>query len=170
MAKGKVTREQKKLLKTIKKNPQDAAPLVELGWIYFDQKQFNEARQQFTRAAELSAPSAAVADAAYGLGLLDLEGGRHEDARDRLRSLLKDHPDFSKRPEAHFALARANDLLWRDMAWESDRERAASEYLQRAIDHYEQAIERRSAQQDAASLLLGKLYSDIERPDEAFTA
>ncbi len=73
MAKVKVTREQKKLLKAIKKNPHDPAPLCELGWMYFEQHHYSEAKSYFSQAIELQNHSPAVADATYGLALIEME-------------------------------------------------------------------------------------------------
>ncbi len=169
MVKVKVTREQKKLLKAIKKNPHDSASHARLGWSYFEQRKHNEASQYFTQAIELRSDPDAVADAMYGLALLDFENGKYEQAKDGLRSLIREYPNFSKRPEVHFSLAQANDLLWRQTEWKNETEREHSEYLQRAIDHYEQALERRSAQHHTANFLLGKLFYDAHRSEDAFS-
>ncbi len=166
---AKVTRDQKKLLKAIRKNPQDPAPLVELGWMYAEQNNVNEARQYFTQAIALPVKNSAAADAAYGLALFDLQKGQYQQARDALREIIRDYPNFEKRPEVHFALGQANDHLWRNSQWPSQKEKMQSEFLQRAIDHYEQAIERRSEQYDTASFLLGKLQYDLERYDDALS-
>ncbi len=167
MAKAKVTREQKKLLKTIKKNPHDARPLAELGWSYFDQKNPNEARKYFHKAVELQSDPTATADALYGLALLDVNEHKYERAREGLRNILKDSPNFPKRPDIHFTLAHVCEALWKNTEWKNEKAKHASELLQRAIDHYEQAIERRSQHQFTANFLLGKLYYDLNRPQDA---
>lgn len=169
MAKVKVTRDQKKLLKAMKKNPHDSIPHARLGWIHFDQHHYNEAKQHFARAVELHSDSSATADANYGLALIDMESGRYDRARETLRTILRDQPDFRKRPEVHFAMGRVNESLWRNTEWKNEKERASSEFLQRAADHYEQALERRSEQQDMASFFLGKLYYDTDRPEKALS-
>ncbi len=167
MAKVKVTREQKKLLKAIRKNPHDPTPLTELGWIYFEQRNYDEARQYFSHAVKTQRQTPAAADAVYGLALIDMENKQYGQAREALRSLIREFPDFQKRPEVHFTLAKTNDILWRTTEWNTEQEQRDSEYLQRAIDHYEQAVERRSERHETASVLLGKLFYDIQRYDDA---
>ena len=163
----KGSREQKKLLKAIKKNPHDSKPLVLLGWILFDQKDFSEAKQYFSQAVELHSDPLAAADATYGLALLDLKDGKFEQVRDALREMIREHPDFEKRASVHFALGRANEQLWRNAQWKNEKEKEGSELLQRAVDHYEQALERRAEEQDEASFFLGKLYYDMHRHEES---
>ncbi|PID57347.1 signal recognition particle-docking protein FtsY [candidate division KSB3 bacterium] len=167
MARIKVTREQKKLLKTIRKNAQDPEPLARLAWTFFDQQQYDEAQHYFQQAIDLKSPASSTADALYGMALLDLQRKHYEYARDDLRRIIRDFPDFQKRPEVHFALGQANDQLWRTREWTDEKEKFGSEFLQRAIDHYEQAIERRSTQQDAAGLMIGKLLYEIGEQDRA---
>ena len=135
--------------------------------MYFDQHNYNEAKQYFTQAVELQVNSPATADATYGLALLNMQKGQYESVREVLRSIIRDYPNFQKRPELHFMLAQANDFLWRKTEWPGDKEKNDSEYLQRALDHYEQAIERRSKHQEIAGLSLGKLYYEMERIEEA---
>ena len=106
---AKVTREQKKLLKAIKKNPHDPAPLVELGWMHVENHQYNEAKQRFMQAAELQASPQIQADATYGLALIDQHAGHLEEAKERLLDIFRICSDFQKRPEVHFALARTNE-------------------------------------------------------------
>ena len=167
MARVKVTREQKKLLKTIKKNAQDPTPLTELGWSFFDQKNYDDARQYFQQAIDLQSPAPATADALYGMALLNVQQKQYQQARDRLRNIIRDFPNFQKRPEVHFALGQANDYLWRTTDWSSEEEKLSSEFLQRAIDHYEQAVERRSEQQEVAGYLLGKLLYELGQSERA---
>ena len=138
MAKG--TKEQKKLLKAIKKNPNNPDPLIQLGWIHFEAHQYNEARQRFTQARELQADSQTTADATYGLALIEQHAGHYEQAKEMLRGIIRECSDFRKRPEVHFALGRVNDELWRKTEWKNEQDKENSEPLQRAIDHYEQAI------------------------------
>jgi fused signal recognition particle receptor len=164
---AKATKGQKKLLKAIKKQPQNPAPLVQLGWLHFDAHEYNEAKQRFTQALDISADSPVMADAAYGLACVEYATGRYEPAKERLQTVIRDYPDFQKRPEAHFVLAQANEALWRDADWPNETDRLQSELLQRALDHYEQAIERRAPQHLQASLLLGTLYYDLHRYDDA---
>ena len=167
MARVKVTREQKKLLKAIKKNAHDPAPSTELGWSFFEQKNYHEARQYFQQAIDLQSPVPATADALYGMALLDLQQKQYEQARDRLRNILREFPNFQKRPEVHFTLGQANEHLWRSNEWSNAEEKFSSEFLQRAIDHYEQAVERRSERQEVAGYLLGKLFCELEQHERA---
>ena len=167
MARVKATREQKKLLKAIKKNVHDPAPFAELGWSFFEQQDYDEAREYFQQAIDLHSPAPATADALYGMARLNIQQKQYERARERLRSILREFPNFQKRPEVHFALGQANDSLWRTTEWSSEKEKHASEFLQRAIDHYEQAVERRSEQQDVAGYLLGKLLCELEQYERA---
>ncbi len=164
---AKVIRDEKKLLKESKKNPHNSTPLVELGWFYFENKNYPHARQHFERAIEARSHAPAVAEATYGLALIDFDGQRYDAVRERLRQLLRDIPEFPQRPDVHFLLARANDLLWHATTWRNEEERRQAEFLHRAQDHYQQAIERRAEQQDAASLYLGKLYHELQQATEA---
>ncbi len=164
---AKATKDQKKLLKAIKKNPHNPTPFVQLGWIQFEGHQYNEAKQRFTQAIELQADPQTTADATYGLALIEQHTGHHEQAKERLRGLIKDYPDFRKRADAHFALGQVNDELWRNTAWKNEKDKENSELLQRAIDHYQQAIERRSEQHTLASFFLGKLYYETNRYEGA---
>ncbi len=167
MAKVRVTRDQKKLLKMIKKNPHDSGPLARLGWMYFEQRNYNEATQHFAHAVELHSDPSAVADANYGLALIAMEARKYDQARNMLRAVIREYPGFQKRAELHFILGKANESLWRTTEWKDEKDKTTSEFLQRAIDHYEQAVERRSEHLEAASFLLGKLYHEINRPEEA---
>ncbi|MCP4401438.1 MAG: signal recognition particle-docking protein FtsY [bacterium] len=167
MARMKMTREQKKLLKAIKKNAYDPAPPAELGWSFFEQKNYDEAQQYFQQAIDLQSPAEAGADALYGMALLNVRQKQYLQARDRLRKIVREFPNFQKRPEVHFTLGQTNDTLWRNGEWSSEEERRSSEFLQRAIDHYEQAVERRSEQQGVAGYLLGKLLCELDQHDRA---
>lgn len=160
-------RDQKFLLKAINKTPNEPKLHVELGWLYAESRQYRDAQQSFSRAAELGADPQTTADAAYGLALIHIEQNAFEQARERLRIVLRDCPTFSKRPEVHFALAQVNEHLWRQASWKNERERLDAEYLQRALDHYQQAIERGSEQHATAEFLLGNLLCEISRQDEA---
>ena len=164
-----VTRDQKKLLKALKKEPHNPTVLVEVGWLHFENHEYPEAKQRFTEAVEAPAEPAVTADANYGLALLAQHAGRHEQARDLLRDIIKTCPTFPKRPEVHFALARANDLLWRNTAWPNAPAKAQADFLQRALDHYQQAIERQSQEHLQASFFLGLLYYETQQYADAFT-
>jgi fused signal recognition particle receptor len=165
MAKG--TKEQKKLLKAIKKNPNNPAPLLQLGWFHFEAHQYNEAKQRFTRALELQTDPQTIADATYGLALIEKHAGHYEQAKEMLRGIIRECSDFRKRPEVHFALGRVNDELWRNTEWKNEKDKENSELFRRAIDHYEQAIQRRSEQHTLANFFLGRLYYDINRHEDA---
>lgn len=161
------TREQKKLLKAIKKNPQDPAPLVDLGWMHIETHEYNEAKQRFTRALELHTTPQIAADAAYALALIDQHAGQYDRARERLRGIFRTCPDFSKRANVHFVLAQVSEQIWRETEWKNDREKEESELFQRSLEHYQQAIERRSQQQALACYSLGNLYYETHHPEEA---
>ena len=135
-------RDQKFLLKAISKTPNDPKLRVELAWLHAEERQYREAQEHFSRAIELGADPHTAADAAYGLALIHVEQKAFEQAREELRTLIRDCPTFQKRAEAHFALAEVNEHLWRQTSWKNEQERLDSEYLQRALDHYQQAVER----------------------------
>lgn len=164
---AKVTRDQKKLLKALKKNPHDPETLVELGWMHFDNHEYPEAKQRFTQVLAEQPNPAFTADATYGLALIEQHGGHYEQARERLRGIFRECPTYAKRAEVHFTLAQVNEHLWRTTTWKNETEKAQSEFLQRAVEHYQQAIERRSEQQAQACFFLGGLYADTQRFDEA---
>jgi fused signal recognition particle receptor len=166
---AKATKEQKKLLKAIQKNPQNPIPFIELGWIHFEEHQYNEAKQRFTQAFALQPNPHVTADATYGIALIEQQAGHYEQAKELLRRIIRECPNFPKRPDVHFALARTNDLLWRNTEWNTEKDPAHSELLQRAIDHYQQAIERRSEHHTLASFFLGKLYYDTDRYEDALS-
>ena len=167
MIRFKGNRDQKKLLKDLKKSPDNPKLLIEAGWMAAEEQQYDEARQYFSRAIELRPDPQSSADAAYGLGLAHIEQKAYEQARDAFRAIIRDYPDYQKRPEVHFSLAEVNETLWRQAAWKNEKERLDAETLRRAIDHYEQAIERRSEQHAAAEFFLAKILCDIGREDEA---
>jgi fused signal recognition particle receptor len=166
---AKVTRDQKKLLKAVQKNPHDPTPIVELGWMHFEDHQYQEAKQRFTQAVALQSNPQITAEVNYGLALIANQAGHYEPARELLRGVIRDCPNFQKRAEVHFALARANDLLWRQIESSKEREPERAELLQRAIDHYQQAVERRSEQALLANFFLGKLYYDTRQYNEALS-
>ena len=167
MIRFKGNRDQKKLLKDLKKSQDNPKLLIEAGWMAAEEQQYDEARQYFSRAIELRPDPQSSADAAYGLGLVHIEQKAYEQARDAFRAIIRDYPDYQKRPEVHFSLAEVNETLWRQAAWKNEKERLDAETLRRAIDHYEQAIERRSEQHAAAEFFLAKILCDIGREDEA---
>lgn len=164
---AKVTREQKKLLKALKKNPHDADALLQIAWMHFENHQYNEAKQRFTQAIDAQPASQKLADAAYGLALIEQQAGHYEQAQERLRGIFTQCSDYAKRAEVHFTLAQVTEQLWRTINWKNAREKEESDLLQRAIDHYQQAIERRSEQQAHASFCLGNLYYELHHPEEA---
>ena len=164
---AKVTREQKKLLKAVKKNPHDANALLELAWMHWHNHEYPEAKQRFTQALESQSTLQNTADASYGLALIEQHSGQDEKAQERLREIFRTCQDYAKRAEVHLTLAQVTEHLWRTTTWKNAREREQSELLQRAIDHYQQAIERRSEQQGLASLSLGRLYYELQRPENA---
>ncbi|MDY0092702.1 MAG: signal recognition particle-docking protein FtsY [Candidatus Vecturithrix sp.] len=165
----KANREQKKLLKTIKKNPDDSNALTQLGWSAYEQHDDNEASRYFTRAIEAKSETFAVTDALYGLALIELERKRYLEAREMLRQIIKDSPNFQRRAEVHLALGQANDWLWRTTEWKNEKEKAESDLLQRARDHYQQALERKTEQRDSANFGLGKLLYDSQYQEEAIS-
>ncbi len=170
---AKITREHKKLFKALKKNPHDADALLQLAWMHFEDHDYNEAKQRFTQAVEALAAVDAqpapqkLADATYGLALIEKRAGHYEQARERLRGIFTTCSDYAKRAEVHIMLAQVNEHLWRTTDWKNAREKDTSDLLQRAIDHYQQAIERRSEQQGLASFSLGTLYYELQRSDDA---
>ena len=164
---AKVTREQKKLLRTLKKNPRDADALLELAWMHWNKHEYNEAKQRFTQVLELQSAAQKMADATYGLALIDQHAGQNEKAQERLRGIFRICQDYVKRAEVHLTLAQISERLWRTTAWKNTREKEQSEFLQRAMEHYQQAIDRRSEQQGFASLSLGRLYYELHRHEDA---
>ncbi|GAK57387.1 signal recognition particle-docking protein FtsY [Candidatus Vecturithrix granuli] len=165
----KATREQKKLLKAIKKNPDDSSALAQLGWNAYAEHDEDEASRYFTRAIEARSEAFAATDALYGLALIDLEHKRYAEAREMLRQIIKDSPDFQRRAEVHLALGQANEWLWRTSSWKNEKEKAESDLLQRARDHYQQALERKTEQRDSANFFLGKLLYDSQQQEEAIS-
>ena len=164
--KFKATREQKKLLKAIKKNPQDSSALTQLGWSAYEQSDYNEASQYFNRAIEARSEALAATDAAYGLALIELDHKRFQEAREALRKIITEAPDFQRRAEVHLALGQANEWLWRSASWKNEKEKAESDLLQRALDHYQQALERKTEHRDFANFALGKLLYESKHQEE----
>ena len=166
---AKVTREQKKLLKAMKKDPHNPTALAQLGWMHFEHHEYNEAKQRFTQVVEFQTDPLVTADAHYGLALIAQHAGHSEQARELLREVLRTCPNFPKRPDVHFALGQTNEALWRNTAWKHEQEKEDSEFLQRAMEHYQQAIERQSQYHPLASFCLGKLHYETNHPEDALS-
>lgn len=164
---AKVTREQKKLFKALKKNPHNADALLQLAWMHFEAHEYNEAKQRFTHAVDAQPDAQKLADAAFGLALIDKHTGHAREAQERLRDIFTICPAYVKRAEVHLTLAQVNEQIWRTTVWKNARKKDASDLLQRAIEHYQQAIERRSEQQGLAGFNLAMLYYELQRPEDA---
>ena len=101
---ARVTREQKKLLKAIKKNPHDSKALTQLGWIHVEQHEYSEAKQRFNQAVESQSDLETTAGARYGLALLARKSGDNAEAKDLLLESLA----FAEQSNEKSKLIRVN--------------------------------------------------------------
>jgi tetratricopeptide (TPR) repeat protein len=103
--------------KALELNPQAAGALVNLGTIYYRQRQFSEAEQQYA-AAIAADPGYPLAQ--FNLGNLCDEQGRLEEAVEHYRLALNLNPNYA---DAHFNLAllceRNGDTLKAVHHWKS---------------------------------------------------
>ena len=98
---------EKAYLEVLKRNPQQVASLVNLGYVYIDSQRFKKAAETHRRALNMSSNNEA---ALFGLALALQRGGKTEEASRKWQEFLKKHPQSPWREKAKMHLNQLTSL------------------------------------------------------------
>jgi hypothetical protein len=90
--------------------------------------------------------------------------------RGNARQIIKDSPNFQRRAEVHLASVRRMIGSGERLSGKNEKEKAESDLLQRARDHYQQALERKTEQRDRRQFRPGEVAYDSQYQEEAISA
>jgi tetratricopeptide (TPR) repeat protein len=96
---------EKAYLQVLRRNPQQVASLVNLGYLYLDSERFQKAEEIHRRALSMSSNNEA---ALFGLALALQREGKTGEASRRWQEFLKKHPQSPWREKARMHLEQLN--------------------------------------------------------------
>ncbi len=77
----------------VQQHPDNPQAHIDLGWVYLQKKDYDNAEKEFTTAIDLDKNNVS---AQYNLALLKIQRGKNQAAKELLESAIKQRPDYIK--------------------------------------------------------------------------